>query len=513
MSYRNILKVRSYLVIVVFLGILFGSCNESSLEYSIEIQLNPNSIAPLSALLKIKTDKPCRASIRVLGETEVAQSFEQQSDNLEIPVVGLYPGRINKVILTLEYDKANITDTISITTEPLPEYFPKIEINKIDRSRMEPGLHLCDMHYADNGIFDSRPFIFDDQGEVRWYMNLDFFEEIIWPIQRLKNGALLVAGKNEIHEYDMLGKLLRKSVIDEKYRIHHDVVELPNGELLMAVRKDGATIKVDGKEVPSLNDFIISYNLETSQITKEWDLAKHLDVNRFDLNHTTKSDWLHMNGLAFDESDSTIIVSGKNQGLIKISWDDQLKWIMAPKKNWGKSGRDKNGFETAPYLLTAIDSEGTPYPKDVQMGNLSATDFDFPWGQHAPEILSNGNIILFDNGWSRNFKTLMTYSRAVEYKVDEKNNTVAQVWQYGKDRGREVFSLLISDVDYLPKTKNILVTPGFVANYGKIIEVTYPDAEEVFEATLYFKTLKGTKALAWGQLDIMYRSERFELKY
>ncbi|MBZ0327337.1 MAG: aryl-sulfate sulfotransferase [Altibacter sp.] len=513
MSYCNLLKFDSYFLILLSFGLLFGSCSESTLVYSVETKLNPHSISPLTAIFVIEGDQPFRAATKVLGATEISHSSEELSNNLEIPVLGLYPGVLNKVLLTLTYDKGTITDTISIATDPLPEYFPKIEINKIDRTKMEPGLHLCDMHYANNGTFESRPFIFDDQGEVRWYLNLDFFKEIIWPIQRLKNGRLLVAGLNEIHEYNMLGKLIRKSVIDEKYRIHHDIVELPSGELLMAVRKDGATIKVDGKEIPSINDFIISYNLETSQITKEWDLAKNLDVSRFDLNHTIKSDWLHMNGLAFDQRDSTVIVSGKNQGLIKISWDDELKWIMAPKKNWGRSGRDGKGFDTVAFLLTAIDSEGKPFSKEVQLGNESAADFDFPWGQHAPEVLSNGNIILFDNGWSRNYKTQITYSRAAEYKVNEEDKTVSQIWQYGKERGNEVFSLLISDVDYLPKTKNILVTPGFVANYGKIIEVTYPEGKEVFEATLYFKTLKGTKAFAWGQLDIMYRSERFELEY
>lgn len=52
-------------------------------------------------------------------------------------------------------------------------------------------------------------------------------------------------------------------------------------------------------------------------IVREWDLAKHLDVRRNYLNFLRKGDWLHMNGLAFNPKDSTIIVSGKNQGKIK----------------------------------------------------------------------------------------------------------------------------------------------------------------------------------------------------
>jgi len=61
-------------------------------------------------------------------------------------------------------------------------------------------MHLCDLHYAKNGSYDSRPMIFDDQGIVRWYLDLSAFGDIIWPIQRLSDGVLLVGGTNEIHE-------------------------------------------------------------------------------------------------------------------------------------------------------------------------------------------------------------------------------------------------------------------------------------------------------------------------
>ncbi|MDC8003412.1 aryl-sulfate sulfotransferase [Aureisphaera galaxeae] len=492
---------------------LISSCTDSKLEYSLEAKLNPNGISPLTAVIKVVSDKECSATIKVLGESPMEQSFETLAKNLDIPVVGLYANRTNEVVVTLKYEGGMVTDTLKIDTEKLPDYFPRIEINKIDRSNMEAGMHLCDIHYAKNGTYDSRPFIFDDQGEVRWYLDLSFFGDIIWPIQRLNDGVLLVGGTNEIHEYDMLGKTLKKSAIDKKYRIHHDIIELPDGKLLIPVRKDGALIQVNGKLIPSFNDFIILYNRDTNKVEKEWDLAKHLDVSRQLINKMTSSDWLHMNGIAYDSSDNSIIVSGKNQGLIKISWEDELQWIMAPKKGWGVSGRNEDGFDTNPYLLTAVNSEGKPYNDKVQNGIESAPNFDFPWGQHAPKLLPNGNIILYDNGFSRNFIQKVNYSRAVEYEVDKESLTVKQNWQYGKERGSKFFSMLISDVDYLSTSKNILVTSGFIYHNAKIVEVSYPNNEEIFEATLYFSSLNGNKTFNWGQLDILYRSERFKLQY
>ena len=201
------------------------------------------------------------------------------------------------------------------------------------------------------------------------------------------------------------------------------------------------------------------------------------------------------------------------QGVVQVDWDNQLDWILAPHKNWGKSGRDGNGEATSPFLLKAIDANGTPYSGQVQLGNISDKDFDFPWGQHAPELLPNGNLLLFDNGTFRNFIKKPNYSRAVEYEIDASQKTVKQIWQYGKERQNEFFSLVISDVDYLQESGNVLITSGFIQDkgkhYAKIVEVEYPNKKEVFEATVYFKDVNGNKTFAWGQFDILYRSERF----
>jgi len=224
-----------------------------------------------------------------------------------------------------------------------------------------------------------------------------------------------------------------------------------------------------------------------------------------------------MNSFEFDGRDSTIIVSGRNQGLIKVTWDDKLKWIMSPKQKWGKSGRKGKGYDTKPYLLTAINKEGSPYNKDVQKGIKSAEDFDFPWGPHAPYLMPNGNIIVFDNGSFRNYSNENKYSRAVEYKVNDNDKTFEQVWEYGKSRGVELFSTIVSDVDLLPKTKNILMTSGFLSpknvHRAKIVEVSPEDNKEVFEATIFFKNInRDINKPGWGQSDILYRSERMELK-
>lgn len=506
-------KICIILVCTHFIG-----CGKPEPEYTINVKPNPYGISPLTALLEITSKDSCATTIKVLGESPIQQSFSELSGAFGIPIVGLYPGIENEVAVILKFKDKEIIDTVKITTANIPNFFPNIKIDKIDRSKMESGLHGCDIHYANHGKFRSMPMIFDDQGIVRWYMDLSFADKMVSQFQRFTDGTILMIDRFNIYEFDMLGRPLKKTQIENNYGMHHDVVELPNGDLLICVGTRDSYINLDGEQVLSDSDYIIHYDKTNSRIEKKWDLAKHLDVRRNDLNFLRKGDWLHMNGLAFDSKDSTIVVSGKNQGLIKISWNDQLKWILAPKKNWGKSGRNQNGYDTNPYLLTAVDTWGKPYPNEIQTGLKSETNFDFVWGPHAPALMPNGNIIAFDNGTHRNFKEESLYSRAVEYQIDENKKTVRQVWQYGKERSVDFYSMIIGDVDYLPQTENILITSGYIKpeteNFsGKIVEVDYKTGEEVFEATLIYKTLNGDKTGAWGQSDILYRSERMELKY
>jgi len=500
-------------------AVLFTAACGKPLEYQLTTKVNPSGIAPLTAQINIMADQPCTVAIEVEGKSPMVQAFDTKSNELYVPVVGLYPNRTNQVKVTLTYDGGQAEEVVEITTDPLPASFPSIEIDKINRKKMEPGMHLCDLHFANDGVFYSYPMIFDDQGEVRWYLDLSFFQDIMWPIQRLSDGVLLVVGKNEIYEFDMMGKAIKRTVLSEKLRLHHEVLELPGGQLLIPVDHADARIQIDGELYRAFNDMMLLFDRKATKVVRYWDLSRFLDVDRGNINFMTQSDWIHLNGLAFDPSDSTIIASCKNQGVIKIHWKDevnwsqQLEWIMAPKLNWKKTGRFEDGFNPNSFLLTAVNSEGVPYPDSVQLGYVSPEDFDFPWGQHAPELLDNGNLLMFDNGFARNYTNPNFYSRAVEYKIDEENRTVQQVWQYGKERGDEFFSTLISDVDKLPNTGNILITSGHIKGNSKITEVTYPEGEEVFEATLTFKTLNGTGAFEWGQLDVLYRSERFELRY
>lgn len=512
------------MAIVLFLGACDTGTSQNKqvpidvlFDGSITVTTNPNGITPLAAEAVFRTKVPTRVTITVPGKEPLIHQFEEVTKDHRIPILGLYPDTENRVEIRVSYVKNQrqteyAVETLYITTNPLPEYFPSIDIVMADRNRMEDGWTLSDLSIGDAGVFRTYPIMFDSNGDIRWYMDLTFVDGMGWFVKRLANGNLLFIYGGEAtgsiaYEFDMLGEEFNRWDI-QGYHYHHDVVEKPDGNLLVAVDKEG---------IETVEDFIIEVDRTSGAVVNEWDMRQVLDVHRRDFSNDNV-DWFHMNAIWYSEADDCLIISGRNQGVVKVTRDNELIWILAPHKGWGKAGPNADLHDTSDFLLTAVDANGAPFSEAVQQGTEDTDDFSWVWGQHAPMLLPNGNLLIFDNGFFRNFGNSPNFSRGVEYSVDELAMTVQQIWQYGKERGTDFFSPIISDVDHLHRTGNVLVMPGIVRppdsspSYALVTEVRYPDKQVVFEARIQFKNLLSTSPiLAWGQMDLVYRSERLPL--
>ena len=486
------------------------------LTSDITITLNPSGLAPLSALAEFTTKLKCNVQVRVLGDIEVTKNIEDFTTSHSIPILGLYTDRLNTVRLTLYgHHGTPETRTLTVQTDPLPGTFPEIVINTAIRGLMEPGMNLSTLNLSNGTISRSYPIIFDRNGDIRWYLNLSGFNSSCLPFERIKDGNFIFGSSDSIYEYDMLGNLIHR-IQEPGYNFHHDVKELPNGNFIACVDKPGTMIVNSHGLIKSTGDCMIEVDRTTGAIVTELDMREVLDVSRNEQINST-GDWFHMNGIWYSAKDDCFIISGRNQGMVKVGRDNQLKWILAAHQGWKTSGFDGSGFDTTPFLLTAVDANGNPCPSLIQDGLVGDDDFDWTWGQHAPMILPNDDFFMFDNGDGRNFSYAGPfYSRAVEYRIDEANMTVQQIWQYGQERGKATYSSIISDVDRMPLTQNRFMAPGIVQNppysYAKIVEVSYPDKMVVFEATINFKTLLSpTGGLVAGHFDNIFRSHRISI--
>ncbi len=453
-----------------------------------KVTLDPLGYAPLSAMISLETNEVVSVDMLIIGkngkDSDVFQSFSETGTTLEIPIHGLYADFENTVRLT--FFNANGTDlgfkTYKIKTDPLISDMPLIVINKAEQNQMAQGMTLVNYYGYDKNKNPFRPFMFDAFGDIRWYLNFIKHPRLKnlhfdnGP-QRLANGNFYFASRepDAIYEVDHFGNVLNTWEMPG-YGFHHEAFEKPNGNFLVSVDKNDAG---------TIEDYIIEIDRNSKQIIREWDLNISLDNKRTTLTDNA-IDWIHVNGVSYDESDDTIIISGRTQGVVKLTANNEVIWIMGSHKDWGVAG---NGEDLNQFLLQPLDAAGTPIANQAVLdGDENHPDFEWNWYQHATKVLPNRNIILFDNGHNRNFMGAGSYSRAVEYKVDKENGTIQQVWQYGKERGNETYSRIVSDVDYLEVENHMLFSPGAIVSgarpVGKSIEVDMTNNTVIFEATI-----------------------------
>jgi arylsulfate sulfotransferase len=177
--------------------------------------------------------------------------------------------------------------------------------------------------------------------------------------------------------------------------------------------------------------------------------------------------WAHINSANYDASDDSIILSVRNQSaVVKIGRDKQVKWILASPEGWNPA--------LAKKVLTPVDAKGNKIKCER---SKCEGNFDWTWVQHTAYKVNEKSrpglvhVSVFDNGDSRGMEQPalpnMKYSRAVEYIVDEKNMTVQQIWEFGKERGFEWYSPITSVVQYRPKTDSMMVYSA-VAGLGDV---------------------------------------------
>ncbi len=115
---------------------------------------------------------------------------------------------------------------------------------------------------------------------------------LTYEIARLRNGNWVFGHASNIYEYDLLGKEIHRWAIPG-YTAHHEAVEKPNGNLLIAVHKAGTENR---EGTGTYGDHIIELEQASGEVVNEWDLREVVDVYRHDLVNN-EVDWFHMNAI------------------------------------------------------------------------------------------------------------------------------------------------------------------------------------------------------------------------
>ena len=122
----------------------------------------PKEHTPLAALLTFSTDEPSLVSLEIADGTQrwSVTPDDDHRTNHEVPVLGLRPGRMHDVTVTVSDVAGNSfsMEPITIATDPLPDDFPPLDVRISKPDQMEPGVTVFGLFRWPDGATPDRDF-------------------------------------------------------------------------------------------------------------------------------------------------------------------------------------------------------------------------------------------------------------------------------------------------------------------------------------------------------------------
>ena len=462
-----------------------------SFTVSPTIEPNPNPRVPLAAIVKFDASQPVTTTLTINdGDREWTLKYPPgRNKKPGLPVVGMKYGRSHKirvVIINADGESSTAKTTLVYATPEKPDdptLIPPVKVIASDRARMEPGYTLASVRRnlpfrggrggARAGASFGLLVAFDHDGEIVWSY---YGDARISDVEQLANGNMLYLTTDfTAVEIDLLGNTVGQWYAADRpagkgpgigiptLTMHHEIDELPNGNLLvmgteMREFDNWYTSETDA-DAPRqrqnvMGDVVIEFTRD-GEVVWQWKALDHLDPYRIGYEtftaywirrgFTGARDWSHGNGFAYDPRDDSLLISFRMQdAVVKVDRKSgDIVWILGDHAGWKQSLQSK--------LLTPIG------------------EMNWFYHQHMPQITPEGTLVLFDNRtWSaipfaRPLPPAQTWTRAIELKIDEENQTVEKLWSsedYAIDR---LMTFAMGEADVMPKTGNVLVFYGSAA--------------------------------------------------
>ena len=424
----------------------FVDAASGSVITDVVIEDNPNSV--LSCFVNWTTPLPA-TSVVEFGPG-ISYAYRTADDalvtNHRVLVIGMTAEtlyHLRAVSVTADAAQSASADQ-TYTTGTLPAPIQACTVSVHDPDRARPGWTLTNL--LGDGVAGA--VAFNMEGEPVWYFIVPDTASPNMDITLVDDASHVLIGLTaviEAMEVDLAGEVIWSGPLKSPARsAHHHYEKLANGNYLTLLREVQDSVSGD----------IIDMIAPDHSPVWSWNAFDHLPIG--------SGDWTHGNAAAADLTNGWVYFSARNLNTVfKINMSNGAPiWALGA-----------GGDFAADPLAT------------------------YPWTdkQHAPEILADGNVLIYDNGNTRGF------TRVVEYELDTLLMTSELVWEFPGDAvgldpwyTNQWHSLSRGDVDRLDNG-NTLITATTV---GRIFEVA-PDKTVVWEMTLSDPTLAGT-----------YKSER-----
>ena len=385
--------------------------------------------------------------------------------SITVPVFGLYAGYENQVSMeVIRGDSGTVPLQLTITTadyvDPSGIYgHPNIVTPRT------PGSPLgFDFVFIKSAL--GSPIIIDTDGEIRWA-----FSEPSNSLSSAFAGDTFIIGdttKPTVYQLRLDGSFFPANLPSSPYiDFNHNIDIGAHGFLAEADAASGGVISIESNVIEFQDSGSVS-------IRNQWDLGSILTAYMSSQGDDPTTfvrpgvDWFHSNSAIYDARDDSVIVSSRENFVIKLDYKTgAIIWILGdPTKYW--------------FTFPSLRAKALT----LTAGGL------YPVGQHAVSITSDGLLMLFNDGLGSVNQPAgapagetRTYSAVSAYSISEASRTAQNVWNY--DAGQAIYSSVCSSayeaadksllVDYAVAdsfTQALLV--GLDSNHDVVFEFEYP---------------------------------------
>jgi arylsulfate sulfotransferase len=378
--------------------------------------------------------KPVNVSYSIAALEERGYLSANQTD-LEVPVFGLYAGYENQVAVQFQFqDGSEQTLPISVTTasyvDPTGVY-----ANPTIRQQRAAGSALgFDFFYMKSAL--GSPVIVDTDAQIRWVVP-GIYDALSTAYQ---NGEFVIGdpAAPTVYRLQLDGTVTESPVASATYvDFHHNIDPGKLGLLAEFDAKSGGVESIEST-VAEITDI--------GTVLEAWDLAQILSTYMQSQGDDASAfvrpgvDWFHNNSTTYDASDDSLIVSSRENFVIKLDYQTgNIIWILGdPTKYW--------------YTFPSLRAKALT----LSPGGL------YPIGQHAVSITSDGSLMLFNDGLgSENQPTgapagqSRTYSAVSAYSIDAAAMTAENTWNF--DYGQSIYSTICSSAYEAASSQTLLV--------------------------------------------------------
>jgi hypothetical protein len=380
---------------------LTGKSTALLTQVTYTIQPRPNSVAKP---LQVNWDITALANRGYIG-----------LNLIKFPVAGLYQNYNNSVSYLLTFKDSSVqTLQGSIQTEayadPTGDY-----LNPTIVQPLSSATSLGYSYMLLKSLLDS-PVIVDTDAQLRWVIPNVRPSEAVYFIE----GQFIIGngGVSQVQLVDLDGSQSALPVNLPQPLLGsftHNIDPGPNGLLAEFNGIDDLGISLDDivSEIAPFSGAAPYQTFDMADI-----ISSYMNANGDNGSEFVRPgvDWFHLNATTYDASDNTVIISGREDFLIKVNYEPphEIVWILGdPTKYW--------------YTFPSLRAKALT----LTSGGL------YPVGQHGVSITSDGYVMIFNDGEGSVNQppgapegVYRSYSAVSAYSIDKASMTATEVWDF-----------------------------------------------------------------------------------